>query len=123
MISGSGSGSSLPPAPSRKRKWNAANITRINFGDSDSNCEDVSTAVVEQVTWDGRRIERMFHSVPVPCDPQPAVESYNYTAADNMDFEMDVFDGTHLDEGDPIDTPGCVCPCPLPWFCINNFTG
>lgn len=108
------SGSFLPPSRSRKRKWNSANVTRIDFGDHDSDFEDVSTAVIHQVTRDGRRIERTFHSIPMPRDPQTVVEPYNFALPDDMDFEMDVVDGTLPDKADDVNVTVCV------WFAING---
>ena len=115
MVRGASRASStLPSAPSRKRKWNSTHVTRIDFGDSDSDSKDTSTVVVQQASWDGRRIERSYHSIPMPHDPNAVVESYDYIAADNMDFEMDGVDGDPLDKADDMDTPDHVCSQILP---------
>lgn len=102
-----GSGTSHPLAPSRKRKWNATNVTRIDFGDSDSDSELVSTAVVQQASRDGRRVERTLYSVPMPRDTQTVAEPYTYVPTDGMDvdFEIDVIDG---DTHDKVDDPGAA---------------
>ena len=104
MVHGaSGSGSRLPPAPSRKRKWNSTNVTRIDFGDIDSG--DISTAVVQQATRDGRRIEHTFHSIPIPRDPR-TVEPSDYVPADDMDFDIYTL---NEDGADDAETPDYVC--------------
>lgn len=121
------SGPSLPSSYSRKRKWNSKNVTKIDLGDSDSDSGRVttSTAVVSQVTRDGRRIERTLHSIPVPRDPPTAVESHDYVGPDNADFLMDIADEDFSMADDDVNAAGHVCPDSLPQARVEayNTTG
>ena len=119
----SGSSSVLPSAQSRKCKWNSANVTRINIGDSDS--EDISTAVIQQATWDGRRVERTFHSIPMPRDPQAVAEPHSYVIDGDMDFGLDAVGEDVLDGDDDADGSGYVGSQLLPraWIVTNKTTG
>ena len=90
--------SSSNPAPStRKRKWKANHVVRIELEESDG--EDVSTAVVEQASRDGRRFARKVHSIPIPRDPLTLAASYN-PPVENMDFMMNMVDEND-EEGEP----------------------
>lgn len=76
--------------PTRKRKWKATNVVRIDFGD-DMSEDDTATAVVHQASRDGRRVARKFHHVPIPRDlPTPAAPYF--PSAEEMGFTMDVID-------------------------------
>ena len=106
---------------SRKRKWNSANVTRINLNidddDDDNNNNNnnennhISTIVVQQATRDGRRVDRTFYPVPIPCDPPTTAESYDYIPPnDEMDFNLGVEDEDLLNEASDADDPNYVRP-------------
>ena len=76
------------PVPlTRKRKWKANNVIRIDLGD-DTSDEDVSTAVVQQASRDGRRFDRKLHPVTVPRDQLAAVAPHNH-AFEAIDLAME----------------------------------
>ena len=82
-------GASTPshPAPlRRKRKWKADHVVRISLGDLGddvSDCEDISTVVVQQASRDGRRFERTHHPVAVPRNPLNRL-------TEDVDFAMEM---------------------------------
>ena len=87
--------SSSNPAPStRKRKWKADHVVRIDLADDEG---EGPPAVVEQASRDGRRFERKIHSIPVPRDPPTPAAPYNPPFAEDMDYMMDKDD----EEGEP----------------------
>ena len=50
----------------------------------------------------------------MPRDTQTVVESYDFVLPDDMDFEMDVMDGTLPDEAGDVDAPTYV------WFALTG---
>ena len=96
MVSGTSSSSTLVPS-TRKRKWNAAHIVKIDLGDDESD-EDTSIAVVRQASRDGRRIAVQLHPIPIPHDPPTLAAPYNPPSAEDLGFTMDVIDEADEDE-------------------------
>lgn len=90
--------SSKPAPPTRKRKWKADHIVKIDFGDDLSDSEDISTLVVGQASRDGRRFQHKNHAVPVPRDPPTLAAPYIPLSAEDFGFNMDT-----VDEGDEED--------------------
>ena len=93
--------SSNPALPARKRKWKADHVVKIDLGDDES---EVSTAVIQQASHDGRRIGRTFHPIPVHNDPPPAVPC-NSLSAEHLDFAMDLMEEDDEGDGPNTSTP------------------
>ena len=85
---------SKPAPPTRKRKWKAAHVVKIDLGDDESDGEGVSTAVVQQASRDGRRLIRQLHPILVPRDTPPPAASYDHPSAEEMGFAMDIIGET-----------------------------
>jgi len=102
----------VSPPSTRKRKWKSDNVVRINFADDDSD-QDVTTAVVQQASRDGRRFGKTFHPVSVPRETLTLPIHHIPVPAEDVDFAMETLDEDG-EEGSPnTSTPTQVSPAHL----------